>query len=131
MRRIVNRRVAAGQHVIVLGDLNEGPKQLGARAENLVSLYDEDSPLVEAYDLPGFDLGPRPGTFDSCGIRNRLDYLFISHSLVPAFAGGAIFRKGLWGTRKTRPHAWQTYPEITTADQKASDHAAIYLDLDI
>ena len=63
------------------------------------------------------------------GLRNRLDYLFLSHSLVPAFQGGAIFRKGLWGTRKTRPDAWETYPEIANGDQQASDHAAIYVDL--
>jgi len=100
-------------------------------ATDVRALRDEDIRLVEAYDLLGFDLGRRPGTFDSCGIRNRLDYMFISQSLVPAFAGGAIFRKGLWGTRKTRPDAWETYPEIANADQQASDHAAIYVDLDV
>ena len=53
--------------------------------------------------LAGFDLGSRPGTFDSCGIRNRLDYLFLSENLVPAFRGGAIFRKGLFGHRPVVP----------------------------
>lgn len=131
VRRIVDGRVGDGQRVIVLGDLNEGPTQDDGHAANLAALYDANSPLVEAYTLPGFDLGARPGTFDSCGIRNRLDYLFISQTLVPAFRGGAIFRKGLWGTRKTRPDAWETYPEMATGDQQASDHAAVYVDLDI
>jgi len=131
VRRIADRLVDEGKHVVVLGDLNEGPEQDGAQAVNLSALFDDDSPLVDAYSLPGFDLGPRPGTYDSCGLRNRLDYILISTSLRDAFRGGAIFRKGLWGTRKTRPTDWETYPEITNGDQQASDHAAVYVDLDI
>jgi endonuclease/exonuclease/phosphatase family metal-dependent hydrolase len=131
VRRIADSRIAAGEHVVVLGDLNEGPATAGSQAANLSPLFDADSPLVDSYALEGFDLGPRPGTFDSCGLRNRLDYILISRSLLDAFTGGAIFRKGLWGTRKTRPTAWATYPDIKNGDQQASDHAAVYIDLDL
>ena len=131
VRQIVDRLVGEGKHVIVLGDLNEGPAAEGGRAVNLGALYDDNSPLVEVYMLPGFNLGPRPGTFDLCGIRNRLDYVFLSQSLVPAFAGGEIFRKGVWGKRKTRPTAWETYLEIENGNQQASDHSAILIDLNI
>jgi endonuclease/exonuclease/phosphatase family metal-dependent hydrolase len=131
VRRIADRVISAGNHVVVLGDLNEGPKTEGSQAVNLSALFDNNSPLVDVYSLPAFDLGPRPGTFDSCGLRNRLDYILISHSLVSAFDGGAIFRKGLWGTRTTRPTAWETYPEMQNGDQQASDHAAVFIDLDI
>lgn len=44
----------------------------------------------------------------------RLDYLLLSDSLTPAFTGGRIFRTGLWGSRKTRPTDWDTYPDMTT-----------------
>ena len=81
--------------------------------------------------MPGFNLGPRPGTFDSCGIRNRLDYIFISQSLVPAFSSGEIFRRGLWGTRVTRQTAWETYTEIGNGNQQASDHSAVFVDLNV
>ncbi len=131
VRQIVDRLIGEGKHVIVLGDLNEGPTAVGAQATNLSALYDNVSPLVEVYTLPGFNLGPRPGTFDSCGIRNRLDYLFISQSLVPAFTGGEVFRKGLWGTRVTRPTAWETYTDIANGNQQASDHAAVFIDLNV
>ena len=104
---------------------------MGAQAANLSALYDNNSPLVEVYTLPGFNLGPRPGTFDSCGLRNRLDYIFISQSLVPAFNGGEILREGLWGTRVTRPTDWETYPEIEDGNQQASDHAAVAIDLNV
>jgi endonuclease/exonuclease/phosphatase family metal-dependent hydrolase len=131
VRRIADRLVGDGQHVIVLGDLNEGPKTEGTQAANFGALFESNSPLVDVYSLPGFDLGPRLGTFDSCGIRNRLDYILISQSLVPAFDGGAIFRTGLWGTRATRPTAWETYPEIEDGNQQASDHAAVFIDLEV
>lgn len=84
---------------------------------------------MACYDLAGFDPGPRPGTFDSCGIRNRLDYIFVTHDLAATFTAGGLFRNGLWGSRKTRPTAWATYPEMTNSHQQASDHAAVYIDL--
>ena len=130
VRQIVDRLVGEGKHVIVLGDLNEGPTTVGGQAANLSALFD-NSPLTDVYSLPGFDVGPRPGTFDSCGIRNRLDYMLISESLVHAFQGGEVFRKGLWGTRVTRPTAWDTYAEIENGNQQASDHAAVFVDLDV
>ena len=131
VRRIVNGLVGQGEHVVVLGDLNEGPKNGATHALNLVELYNNNSPLVECYSLPGFDVGNRPGTYDSCALSNRLDYIFISQSLESSFAGGGLFRKGLWGDRKTPPSDWTTYSEITTSVEQASDHAAVFIDLNL
>lgn len=131
VRRIVNGLIAAGQHVIVLGDLNEGPVVEGSQAVNLAALFDNNSPLIDCYSLSQFQTGNKPGTFDSCGLRNRLDYIFISQSLQTRFTGGGVFRMGLWGSRATRPTAWETYPEMTNSSEQASDHSLIFLDLDI
>ena len=131
VRRIVNGLVAQGQHVVVLGDLNEGPATAGSQAENLQDLFNNNSPLVDCYSLPSFQVGNRPGSFDSCGLHNRLDYILISNSLLANFAGGGVFRDGLWGSRVTRPTAWSTYPEITESSEGASDHAAVFVDLNI
>ena len=131
VRQIVDGLVEAGKHVVVMGDLNEGPTAEGQQAENFDRLFKFDSPLLDCYGLSGFDTGARPGTYDSCGIRNRLDYVLISKSLEPHFEKGGIFRKGLWGTRKTRPDKWETYLEIESGDQQASDHAAVWIDLNI
>jgi endonuclease/exonuclease/phosphatase family metal-dependent hydrolase len=131
VRDIVNGLVAAGKHVVVLGDLNEGPASEGTHAPNLEALFNNNSPLVDCYSLTGFDVGPRPGTFDSCGLRNRLDYIFLSKSLEPMFTGGGLFRKGLWGSRITRPTAWVTYDEMTQSVEQASDHAAVFVELNI
>jgi endonuclease/exonuclease/phosphatase family metal-dependent hydrolase len=130
VRQIVNGLIAQGQHVIVLGDLNEGPAADGTQASNLSALFDNNSPLVDCYSLPNFQVGPRPGTFDSCGLRNRLDYILISRSLLP-ITGGMVFRKGLWGTRVTPPTEWTPYPDITKSSEQASDHAAVFVDLNI
>jgi endonuclease/exonuclease/phosphatase family metal-dependent hydrolase len=131
VRKIVNDLVAKGQHVVVLGDLNEGPAADGSQAVNLMDLFKDNSPLVDCYGLQGFQVGNKPGTFGSCGLRNRLDYILISQSLEPHFTGGGVFRKGLWGSRKTRPTDWDTYPEMKESLEQASDHAAVFIDLNI
>jgi len=48
-------------------------------------------------------------------------------------SGGGIFRKGLWGDpgNVNPPQAWEIYPEITASVHAASDHAAIWVDLDL
>jgi endonuclease/exonuclease/phosphatase family metal-dependent hydrolase len=129
VRRIAGELVKARKNVIVLGDLNEGQPSLTQPPANLAELF--DGPLRSCYDLKGFDVGKRPGTFDSCGIRNRLDYVLVSSSLQRRFTAGHVFRKGLWGTRTTRPTDWETYPEITGHHQQASDHAALVVELDL
>jgi endonuclease/exonuclease/phosphatase family metal-dependent hydrolase len=129
VRRIAGELVQARKNVIVLGDLNEGQPSLTQPPANLAELF--DGPLRSCYDLKGFDVGKRPGTFDSCNIRNRLDYVLVSSSLQRRFTAGHVFRKGLWGTRTTRPTDWETYPEITGHNQQASDHAALVVELDL
>jgi endonuclease/exonuclease/phosphatase family metal-dependent hydrolase len=131
VRRIADELVADGENVIVLGDLNEGQPALDKPATNLRELFDPAGPLVSCYELPGFEPGARPGTFDACGIRNRLDYLLVSRSLTSKFRSGHLFRKGLWGSRETRPTEWETYEEMTNHNQQASDHAAVVVELDL
>ncbi|MFX1305137.1 MAG: endonuclease/exonuclease/phosphatase family protein [Promethearchaeota archaeon] len=131
VRKIVDDLVAQNEHVVVLGDLNEGPSNPGSQAANLINLFDNNSPLVDCYSLSGFQVGNRPGTYDTCSLKKRFDYILISKSLEPHFNGGSVFRKGLWGTRITRPDKWSTYQDMTKSSEQASDHAAVYIDLDI
>ncbi len=69
----------------------KGQPSLARQAPNLATLFKNKSPLIDCYSLPGFDVGNRPGTFDSCVLRNRFDYIFISKSLRPFFTGGTCF----------------------------------------
>src|SRR5262249_35303961 len=113
------------------GDFNEGPTAAGGPAPNLTPLFEPSSPLLNCYSLPGFQVGNRPGTFDTCAITNRFDYILLSRSLESAFQGGSVFRNGLWGNRNTRATLWETYPELQNHEQQASDHAAVYVDLNL
>jgi endonuclease/exonuclease/phosphatase family metal-dependent hydrolase len=129
VRRIADSLMQQGRHVIVLGDLNEGPKTGTVQAPNLAKLYNNNSQLVDVYSLPNFDPGNKPGTFDTCSLSNRFDYIFISRSLQPSFAAGGLFRKGLWGSRQTKPDNWVIYNDLKEPVQQASDHAAIFIEL--
>ncbi len=131
VRRIVDRLVEDGDRVIVLGDLNEGQPAVETPPVHLGAMFDPGGPLVSCYELEGFDHGPRPGTFDTCTIRNRLDYILLSRNLAATFRSGTIHRQGLWGSRKTRPTLWDTYPEMLAGVNQASDHAAVSVTLDL
>lgn len=134
VRDIVDGLIAAGEsNVVVMGDLNEGPPALGQSAVNLAPLFDPNGPLVDAYSLQTFNPGPRPGSFQSCGIRNRLDYILLSHNLAGLVVGGGLERRGLWGTPTNinPPQDWDVYPDMTGPELAASDHAAIFVDINV
>jgi endonuclease/exonuclease/phosphatase family metal-dependent hydrolase len=134
VRTVVDGLINAGQaNIIVVGDFNEGPPRFGELPKNLMPLFVADSPLVDAYSLESFDVGPRPGTFQSCSIRNRLDYILVSRNLAPKVVNGGVERHGLWGTptNKNKPTDWEIFPDITASEQAASDHGAIFVDIDI
>lgn len=78
VRDVVDRLIADGvQNIVVMGDLNDGPEDAGQPAASLAPLYGPASPLVDAYSLATFDVGMRPGSFQSCGLANRLDFVFV------------------------------------------------------
>ncbi len=134
VRDIVDDLVAAGEtNIIVMGDLNEGPATLGQPAPGLAPLYAGNSPLVEVYSLPAFNPGPRPGTFESCSIRNRFDYIFVSEALAGLVTGAGIERHGLWGTATNvnPPQDWEIYGDIKSVHDSASYHAPIFVDINI
>jgi endonuclease/exonuclease/phosphatase family metal-dependent hydrolase len=134
VRSIVDALLAAGMsNIVVLGDLNEGNTSAGKPAANLAPLLDPAGPLVDVATLAAFNPGPRPGTFQSCGHRNRLDYILVSTALATHVTDGGIERRGLWGTptNANPPSAWTIYPEIDAEHKAASDHAAIHIDINL
>jgi hypothetical protein len=75
----------------------------------------------EAWNLPKL-LNDKP---------DRL-HIFVSKSLVPKVVGAGVECHGLWGaTNKNPPSAWEIYPAITNSSQAASDHAAVFVDVNI
>jgi endonuclease/exonuclease/phosphatase family metal-dependent hydrolase len=124
-------RSSGAKHVAVVGDFNRGPDAIGQTPVSLEPIFGTD--LVDLNAVPQFDPGPRPGTWQTCAVRNRLDYIFLSPELIPKVQAGGVFRKGLWGnpTTQRRPTEWTVYDEITSSRQAASDHAALWVDLDL
>jgi endonuclease/exonuclease/phosphatase family metal-dependent hydrolase len=143
VRAIYDRLRAEGAELVaVLGDLNKGPDPADpTRHPTLEALLGADSPLVDAYRHPRFsglfdpgDPGKeRPGSFQSCSLRNRLDYILLSPELAELVTDGGVFRKGLWGTPSNvnPPAKWSVFPEITAGRHAASDHALVWVDLDL
>jgi len=142
VRAIYERLRAEGaEYVAVLGDFNKGPDTKNpSRHPTLEALLGSDSPLVDAYGLERFSQlygdrdveRQRPGSFQSCSLHNRLDYILLSPELAAKVVDGGVFRKGLWGNPSNvkAPKLWSVYPEITSGRHAASDHGAVWVDLD-
>jgi endonuclease/exonuclease/phosphatase family metal-dependent hydrolase len=123
VKQIYEDLVARAPHVAVIGDLNDTPDS--APLAPLIRQTD----LTDISELAGFDDGGRPGTFANGTAANKLDYVLLSPALFAAARAGGIFRLGVWGGRNGTlfPH----YPEITEAVEAASDHAAIWAEIDV
>jgi hypothetical protein len=94
------------------------------------------APLLQDTDLQdisahgAFEPGPRQGTFQGGNEASKFDDVLLSPALFGRATGGAIFRKGVWhGPRVSNP--WEMYATLTAEVHAASDHAAIYADVEI
>lgn len=121
---IYQERLAQGyEHIAVMGDFNDTPD-----SGPLQPLIKEKT-LKDVFLHPAFDDGGRPGTFGSCAPGNKIDYILLSPSLFEKVATGGVFRKGMWPG--ARPARWVAYPEVSLPHEAASDHAAIWVDIDL
>ncbi len=123
VREIYRGLVDAGhRHVAVVGDLNDSPG-----SESLAPLLDSD--LRDISEHPDFEWGPRRGTYGSGGEEDKIDYVLLSPDLFARATGGGVFRMGVWRGPRTK-NPWDIYDTLTEEKHQASDHAAIYADLD-
>ena len=111
------------EFVAVLGDLNDTPDS------------DPLAPLIAETDLKDisehaqFDDGGRPGTYANGTASNKIDYVLLSPALFARATQGGIFRMGVWGG--THGTLFPHYPEMTKASEAASDHAAIWAEINV
>jgi hypothetical protein len=107
----------------VLGDFNDTPTSAPLR------------PLLKQTDLkdisthPSFTNDGRPGTFRNGTKNEKIDYLLLSPALFSNVIGGSVFRTGVWGGKNGT--LWPIYNTMTRPIHAASDHAAIYADVNI
>lgn len=111
------------EHVAVLGDFND------------VITSDALKPLVERTDLRDisehahFEWNGRKGTFQSGNEAHKIDFVLLSPELFALAKGGAVFRKGIYRGNRTK-NPWEIFPTLTKAEHGASDHAAIFADIE-
>jgi endonuclease/exonuclease/phosphatase family metal-dependent hydrolase len=114
---------AGNKNVAVVGDFNDTPDS------------DALKPLLKQTDLrdisehADFDDGGRPGTFGNGTAANKIDYILLSPALFAKAKRGGIYRMGVWGG--TNGDMFPHLPEITKPSEAASDHAAIWAEIDI
>jgi endonuclease/exonuclease/phosphatase family metal-dependent hydrolase len=128
----IYRRLCSEGHenVVVLGDLNDT-----ADSEELAPLFC-DTDLVDAALHPAFTevefrgrSGRGLGTFGLGNDSDRIDYILLSPALSRRMVRGGICRKGAWPG--VRPKRWTVFPTLTETVHAASDHHAIWVDLDL
>ncbi len=123
VRQIVDARRAEGrERIAIVGDLNDTPG-----SAPLAPLLD-GSDLRDVSEHPAFDPGERTGTYGTG--NEKIDYILLSPALFDHVTAGGINRSGVWhGPRVHDP--WAMLPTLTSPVQAASDHAAIWCDLDL
>ncbi|WP_031335647.1 endonuclease/exonuclease/phosphatase family protein [Rhodopseudomonas sp. B29] len=111
------------EYIAVIGDFNDTPD-----SDPISPLFHQTG-LKDISELPGFHDDGRPGTYKNGTASNKIDYILLSPELFAKATAGGILRMGVWGGKNGDlfPH----YPEITKAAEAASDHAAIWAELDI
>lgn len=116
-------RQAGQANIAVLGDLNDFPG-----SEPLTPLLD-GTDLKDIGTHANFDGGGFPGTYGGAGAKQKIDYVLLSPALWQKVQRGGIFRKGMWPG--VRPVKWEKYPEIEKEVNAASDHGAIWAEIDL
>lgn len=110
-------------HVAVTGDLNDDPT---SRA--LAPLL--GAGLRDVSEHPAFEWNGRRGTYRGGNEKDKIDYVLLSDALFGRLQGGGVFRKGVWRGPRTR-NPWEMFDTLQAPEHEASDHAAIYADLDL
>jgi endonuclease/exonuclease/phosphatase family metal-dependent hydrolase len=125
VRALYDAYINAGyDYIAVAGDLNEIPSEYP-----MDPLIREGSTLTDIMVHPKFEGDGRPGTHGNGTKSAKLDYILMSPKLSEKVIRGGIERRGVWGGESGNlfPHL----PEIVTKVDAASDHAALWVELDI
>jgi len=106
--------------VVVAGDLNAGPDHASL------------APLIQGTDLRDVMTHPTyqglPGTYGTATneSRQKLDYLLLSPALWALVQGVDVERRGVYA-----PNTFPHFPEVTSKTTQASDHACVWVDVNL
>lgn len=124
MKAIYEEVIADGaENIAIIGDFNDTPD-----SEPLKPLL-HDTDLKDIFTHPAFEDGGYPGTYGLCNAANKIDYIFLSPSLYQRVERGGVFRTGMWPG--SRPRRWDVFEELKRPEDAGSDHAAVWVDVNI
>lgn len=122
VRELYDARLASGDElVVVLGDLNDTPD-----SEPLTPLMADGGPQ-DVSTHASFDDGGWPGTYTTGRAGNKIDYILCSPAVFAGITAAGVHRKGVW----TASGRWEMYPTLTKEVHAASDHHALWVDMDV
>lgn len=125
VRALYDAHIAQGDTLVaVLGDMNEIPDN-----DPMAPLLGQGSTLKDISSHPAYDGGGRAGTHGNCGPSAKLDYILLSPELYTRVTAAGVERRGMWGG--VNGTLWPHFAEVTNADEAASDHAALWVDLNL
>lgn len=125
IRALYDAHIAVGETLVaVVGDLNDIPGK-----GPLAPLLRGGSTLRDIANHGLYESGGREGTHGNCGPSAKLDYTLLSSDLDVRVTAAGVERRGMWGGKNG--NLWPHFPEVGSADEAASDHAALWVDLDL
>jgi endonuclease/exonuclease/phosphatase family metal-dependent hydrolase len=132
--KILKEYDLSSAYVIVLGDLNEDTSNA---FKSLAPLYDVENlhPVVD----PSLPIEQRYTYYFEGGKKgerlNQLDYIFLSAPLYNAMTGYGFERRGIFEIDKIAEKEGagpeMPFPEVDSWDVSASDHAAMWVEVDV
>jgi endonuclease/exonuclease/phosphatase family metal-dependent hydrolase len=114
---------AGADYVAIVGDFNDTPDSAPLRP------LLKNTDLKDVFTHPSFDDGGYKGTYGLCNPSDKIDYMLLSPGLFASVSAGGVMREAMWPG--SRPPRWQTFAELARPNDAGSDHAAIWVDLDI
>jgi endonuclease/exonuclease/phosphatase family metal-dependent hydrolase len=123
VRELYDLRKSQGVRLIaIVGDFNDTPD-----SDPLKPLLANQSDLKDIFAHPKFKSDGHDGTFGNGTRSNKIDYILLSPDLFARVTNAGVERRGVWGG--TNGTLFPHFPEITRPIEAASDHAAVFADL--
>jgi len=120
--RIYDERKKTFNFLTVAGDFNDTP--VSPYLASLLTQTDLKDVMQHPQYINGED--KRPGTYQSGSASNKIDYLLLSPALWEKVQDAGVERRGVYA-----PRTFKSFPEVISAETAASDHAALWVDLNI
>jgi endonuclease/exonuclease/phosphatase family metal-dependent hydrolase len=119
-------RQAGEMYIAILGDFNDY-----RRPSSPIEPLFTNTGLKDISDHPAFQSGGLKGTYGRQGEKEKFDYVLLSPDLFAKVNGGGVCRLGVWGKNKNPPTKWQIFNTLARPEDAASDHSAIYADVNL